>query len=143
MAGVEGACRVAPRRREALIERELRAAGPPGTTSMDVPPLFEQFVYDVRHGIRTLGSGRGSALILVASPALGIGTNTAMFTIIGWFTATVSCWSSWSRTEPVSTGTAARPSTEWCSSDCQRCHRLRASALPTSRPSMEERGSRT
>jgi hypothetical protein len=44
--------------------------------------LVETFVQDVRYGVRELRRQRGYALAVVATLALGIGANTAIFSVI-------------------------------------------------------------
>ena len=42
---------------------------------------FETIAQDVRHGIRVLVKNGGTSLIAVLSIAIGVGANTAMFSI--------------------------------------------------------------
>jgi putative ABC transport system permease protein len=45
-------------------------------------PLLENFVSDVRYGLRMLGRNPGFALVMALTLALGMGVNTAIFSVI-------------------------------------------------------------
>ena len=45
-------------------------------------PLLDSLTQDVRHAVRTLHKSRGFALAVVGSLALGIGANTAIFSLL-------------------------------------------------------------
>src|SRR5262249_38852954 len=49
---------------------------------MHTLPLLETFVQDIRHGLRTLRKNPGFTAAAVVTLALGIGTNTAIFTLV-------------------------------------------------------------
>ena len=44
--------------------------------------MFETFVQDVRYGLRSLRRSRGFALIVIVTMALGVGANTAIFSVV-------------------------------------------------------------
>jgi len=52
------------------------------TREFDVPRWLDQFTQDFRYAVRGLRSSRRTTAVLVLSLALGIGANTAMFTLI-------------------------------------------------------------
>src|SRR5262245_25699167 len=49
---------------------------------MNLPPVVERLHQDVRYGMRTLLHNRVFALCAIATLALGIGANTAIFTLV-------------------------------------------------------------
>jgi putative ABC transport system permease protein len=48
----------------------------------DIPQWFDQLRQNIRYALRGIRSSRGSSAVLIASLALGIGANTAMFTVL-------------------------------------------------------------
>src|SRR6185369_13870780 len=52
------------------------------TRDFDVPRWLDALAHDLRYSLRALSSNRAQSLLLVLSLALGIGANTAIFTLL-------------------------------------------------------------
>jgi putative ABC transport system permease protein len=69
-------------RRDAIRAFGNRTALQERTRDLDVPLWLDRMAQDLRFALRGLRSGRGSVAILILSLALGIGANTALFTLL-------------------------------------------------------------
>ena len=52
------------------------------TRAMDLVPLLDALMADVRYALRSMAARKGFAVVAIASLALGIGANTAIFSLI-------------------------------------------------------------